>query len=303
MKINSPSYSFQPLIIIGAARSGTKLLRDLIALHPGIDKVPYDVNYVWRIGNEHLIHDELEPRMVTEYAQQQIQLQIGKFSQNTSVLVEKTVSNCLRVPFVDEIYPDARYIHLLRDGHDVVESVYRQWTRTPDWRYILQKSRAFPIKIAPAYAFKYSMAIVRKILGTSGETRTTWGPIYDGMHNDMQDLSLLEVCALQWQKCVEHASNALETMPPEKSLTIRYADLVESPNEFLTSVANFIGIDSLPYETMNCNEVKRDNIGKGRRRLTNEEIEIITSYIEPTMDIQNSRNSEKLAKASKLTRK
>src|SRR4051812_20775701 len=46
-----PDAAFQPVIVIGAARSGTKLLRDSLATHADVARVPYDVNYVWRFGN------------------------------------------------------------------------------------------------------------------------------------------------------------------------------------------------------------------------------------------------------------
>ena len=38
------------VIVLGAARSGTKMLRDAIAANNGGFKVPYDINYVWRQG-------------------------------------------------------------------------------------------------------------------------------------------------------------------------------------------------------------------------------------------------------------
>ena len=42
----------EPIVLIGAARSGTKILRDALATALGVPQVPYDVGYVWRYGNE-----------------------------------------------------------------------------------------------------------------------------------------------------------------------------------------------------------------------------------------------------------
>ena len=42
----------QIVIIIGAARSGTKYLRDVLATAPNAARVPYDINYIWRYGSE-----------------------------------------------------------------------------------------------------------------------------------------------------------------------------------------------------------------------------------------------------------
>ncbi len=135
---------YQPIILIGAARSGTKLVRDIIASHPAIAAVPYDINYIWRLGNEAFAHDELPVNCLNPRIRQSIRKEIQRFDKQTPFLIEKTVSNCLRVPFVNAIFPEAKFIHLLRNGLDVVESVYRQWMASPDWRYIWRKGRAFP---------------------------------------------------------------------------------------------------------------------------------------------------------------
>jgi hypothetical protein len=47
------------VFVIGAARSGTKFLRDVIGASPYAAVVPYDVNYVWRGGNEGFPDDAL----------------------------------------------------------------------------------------------------------------------------------------------------------------------------------------------------------------------------------------------------
>ena len=43
---------YSPIFIIGAARSGTKFLRALLAESPSLVAVPYDISFVWRYGNE-----------------------------------------------------------------------------------------------------------------------------------------------------------------------------------------------------------------------------------------------------------
>ena len=54
-----------PIIILGAARSGTKMLRKALASHPDLHAIPYDINYVWKYGSYQLPHDELRPEHAT----------------------------------------------------------------------------------------------------------------------------------------------------------------------------------------------------------------------------------------------
>jgi hypothetical protein len=40
---------------------------------------------------------------------------------------EKDPTYTLMLPFIEELFPDARYVHLVRDGHDVVASFRDRW--------------------------------------------------------------------------------------------------------------------------------------------------------------------------------
>ncbi|HEV3471638.1 MAG TPA: sulfotransferase, partial [Actinomycetota bacterium] len=59
-------------------------------------------------------------------------------------LLDKTPRNALRVPFVDALFPDARYIYLQRDGRENVNSLINAW-RTPRYRsYELPQEHSIP---------------------------------------------------------------------------------------------------------------------------------------------------------------
>ena len=69
-----------PVIVIGAARSGTKVLRDLIASHPRFRAVPYDVNYLWRMGTESVPYDDRDPADATPWITARVREQLGRLS-------------------------------------------------------------------------------------------------------------------------------------------------------------------------------------------------------------------------------
>lgn len=279
---------FQPVVLLGAARSGTKILRDLIAQHPDVSKVPFDINYIWRLGNETLEHDELRPESLTEKMRQRIRQRIEPYAENAPYLIEKTVSNTLRVPFVATVYPEAKFIHLVRGGYDVVESAYRQWTAPPDWRYVFRKAKTFPLIEAPRYALRYAVQTYRRLTHTRHENPPTWGPRYEGIESDLRDKTVLEVCALQWFRCIEATVVGLETVPRERILTIPYEIFVQSPIETLQEVADFIGYDSEAYTSQQrslLSQISKKNIGKGLENLTHVQVERIAGTIERGMAI------------------
>jgi len=68
---------------------------------------------------------------------------------DTDWVLEKTCANSLRVGFVDEIFPDAKYIHIVRDGRDLACSAGERWTAKSDLLYIFKKLRFVPARDLP----------------------------------------------------------------------------------------------------------------------------------------------------------
>lgn len=276
---------FQSIFLIGPARSGTKILRDVIAAHPAIDRVPFDVNYIWRLGNENLPHDELTPDLLTLPIAQRIARRLAAYHQGAPCLIEKTVSNCLRIPFLDALYPEARYIFLIRDGRDVVESVYRQWLVPADWKYLLEKARTYPLLDAPGYALSYALNFLRKrVFRSTASSATTWGPRYEGIDRDVAARDLTEICAIQWVRCIEKAQESLRRVDPERQITIRYEEFVASPKQHFEKIAQFLNIDHTPYHSTDLlASISAKNIGKGWLRLTETQRSLIRPIIQSTL--------------------
>lgn len=280
------THHYQPIIIIGAARSGTKLIRDLIAQHPAVDKVPYDMTYIWHLGNEDIPHDQLPAERLTPQIRQRILKKFEAYHAGAPYLVEKTVGNCLRVPFVQAVFPQALFIHLVRDGRDVVESVYRQWLARPDWGYILAKARTFPLLEAFGYALAYAGKTGRKLLRPANKQAGIWGVRYPGIETDMATRSLLEVCAIQWVRSVEKELQDLRNLPVLQVLTLRYEDFVQTPRDHLKTIAEFAGLETRPYlEDLTIGIISLQNIGKGFRNLNSEQIALVMPHLHKTLSL------------------
>ncbi|HUT60609.1 MAG TPA: sulfotransferase, partial [Phycisphaerae bacterium] len=123
--------NYSPIIIIGAGRSGTNMLRDMLTAFPGVGTWPCDeINYIWRHGNARYATDEFPPELARPRVRAYIRRAFDRLAarRGLSHVVEKTCANSLRVQFVRAVVPEARFIHIVRDGRDVAVSAVQRWT-------------------------------------------------------------------------------------------------------------------------------------------------------------------------------
>jgi hypothetical protein len=236
-----PTIVSQPIIILGAARSGTKYLRDILATAPNAAKVPYDINYVWRYGSEAHPDDALPLSLLSERKRRFIRDQVHRLAKaapgDDMVVIEKTVGSTLRVPFAAAVFPEAKFVHLIRDGRAVTESAMRQWQEPLDYRRLMEKLRGLPLRNA-GYAVWFAGNLLRGFAAGRGGGKV-WVPLYPGLEADVEaGRDLVEICARQWQVSVETTLEGLAALMPERQIELRYEDLV-SGTEALQEVAEF----------------------------------------------------------------
>jgi len=276
-------HEMKPIFLIGAGRSGTKFLRSLIGASEYIAEIPYDVGYVWRFGNEAIPHDELSVSMLDEnirhYVRKTLPRLINKetLTSRPRYFVEKSVPNTLRVEYLDAIYPDALFIHLIRDGRAVTESAIRMWKEPPKRKYLLNKLRYFPLSNYK-YAFWYIFNIIKGIL-SSKRGQAIWGPRYKGIDEDINNHPLETVCARQWKKCVEKASEQLSKLSSERVLEVRYEALMKDVGQ-LVKVCEFIVIPDFEVVIEKYRAtVNKTDMEKWRKRLRDDQIKLINDEI------------------------
>lgn len=271
--------AFHPVVIIGAGRSGTNILRDTLVQLPGYGTWPCDeINYIWRHGNMRQPTDEFDPSDATDSVRRFVR---GRFaaianSLDAATVVEKTCANSLRVGFVDAILPEARYIFIVRDGRDVVSSAMKRWTAPLDIPYLLRKARFVPPVDIPYYASRYVGNRIHRIM--SGEKRLAfWGPRFHGMQEMLANSTLAEVCAAQWVRCVERSESDFQTIDASGRLCrVQYEDLVLSPGAEIQRIVRFLGVEmsQSQAEQMGRN-LSRDSIGKWQKDMATRDLDRI----------------------------
>lgn len=272
------------IVLIGAGRSGTKIIRDVLSTATGFGCVPYDVGFVWRYGNESVPHDVLDPASVTPRITRFIEHYIDGYAvPGTTTVIEKSVGNALRVPFVHAVLPDATFIHLVRDGVDVAESTRRQWLLPPDRRYLVEKTRHFPLRLVPTYGRKYAASLLRRYVRRDSRVGT-WGVRYPGIDEDLRTESLLTVCARQWQTSVEYARDAFRSIDAPV-IELRYEKMVAAPQETLHGLLGDLGLEVDPSSLRRAvSMLTSERAGRGTRSLSQVELEELEKVLGPTLD-------------------
>ena len=238
-----------PIFIISSARSGSKLLRDLLISSGELSCYPYDVNYVWKYGNFNINHDELTLDDLNSRKRAYIRKYFNNIEKDGIRLLEKTVSNSLRLDFVKAIFPDARIVHLVRDGREVTASLKQCWTepsftsRNQSLGSLIRKIINFPWFSSSSYLKDYIRNNASFIVN-GGQLRS-WGPRFEGIDEMLAKSSLIEVCASQWSRSVSCTLDYFRRFPQTDNTFIRYEDLVARPREVLMNANQFLCLNNI----------------------------------------------------------
>lgn len=272
-----------PIIIIGAPRSGTTLLGEVLQHHPDLAYVE-EPRLTWRIGND-TKSDMLRPRDARPEVCRQIRSAFADLmhAKHRMRLLEKTPSNSLRMGFVDTIFPDCRFVHILRNGIDSVLSIR--------WYWLDQSNGINPVKLSqrlkeinwkqiPHYAKEFLQRVMPEatapVLG-----RKVWGPRIPAIDSLLLDLDLLEVCCLQWRMCVEAACHYGRRLPAHRYMEVRLEDM--SPGT-MRALFDFCGLRDDPTVIAKFNKQFDPALAGARRaRAEGSDVDQILQWIEPTM--------------------
>ena len=269
------------LVIVGAPRSGTNILRDVLTRVPGMATWPCDeINYVWRYGNRDHPDDELPPAAARPEVCRYVGRSFAWVRQRygARVVVEKTCATSLRVPFADAVLSDARYVFIHRDGIDAAASACQRWNARLDLRYLARKARFVPVADLPHYARRFLRG---RTTPRDRRAASTWGPRFAGLEQEVVRRPLDEVCALQWQRCMELSMDALSALAPGRVHAVAYERYVDDPVGETQSILDFIGVEHA-VDTALVRDVRASSVGSGRKTWSDEQVERISQLIGAT---------------------
>jgi hypothetical protein len=157
-------------------------------------------------------------------------------------LLEKTPKNALRIPFLQQVFPDALFVYLYRDPHEVLASMMEAW-----------ESGSF-----------------RTYAQLPGWTGLPWSLLLTPGWRDLIGRSLPQIVAAQWETTTRVLLDDLEKIPPGRRCVARYDALIASPAAEAGRICETVGFawdqplgQSLPLAS---HTVSAPQSGKWRRR-------------------------------------
>lgn len=231
----------KPIFIIGTGRSGTTILGVILSIHRDIGFLNepkalwhaiyskedvignYDVGSgLYRLGTEDVTNEvkQAAHRLFSAYL-------TATFSKR---LVDKYPELIFRVPFVRAIFPDAKFIFLVRNGWDTCCSI-ENWSKRKEVQVNSDVHNWWGVN-----SYKWKL-IVNQLIA--------YDPIFSEIISVISELDThSDMAAIEW--IVTMKEGLYQTEKNSECIhMLRYEDLVENPREVLSKLLVFC---ELPFD-------------------------------------------------------
>lgn len=268
-----------PVFLVGCSRSGTTVTYETLAAAPQLLKFGYELPDFWDALWGPLNNGwDSEAAGAKQARPEHRAAALRFFFQRLGAgrVLDKTCINTLRLPYLYELFPKARFVFIQRDGRDNISSMIDGWRhgRTDGGFGLAHFFGPFPEPVA-----------------INGGEFAEWHFFLPPGWRDYNRASLEEVCAFQWIAANRLALEAKCLIPAEQWVHLRYEDLFERPVEMFEQAFDKLDLPFTPELREHCASLHKrpTSIVKGTpqkqkwREHNPEAIERILPMIRPLM--------------------
>jgi hypothetical protein len=144
--------------------------------------------------------------------------------------IDKTPPNSYRIELLQSMYPDAKFIYLVREREANVQSLISAWTHPKKFKFAYRKYLTKGKKI--------------NIEGYSGKVWKFF--ITPGFESYLEDKTIREVCEFQYDNVHQFIQDSLSKLDPKQYIKVNFEDLLAKPDEFMQQVCEFAEISYSP---------------------------------------------------------
>ena len=235
-----------PIFLLGNVRSGTSMMHSFFNLHPEV-RSWYEPRTVWVYADPGRRHDRFDASDASDSVRRYIRKRFLKrqVQHDNRRVMEKTPSNLLRIPYVRAIFPESKYLYLVREPLAYLSSSEIKW-QTPISRvHAWHRFKEVPKSQVHHYVGRLFLDHFRKRV-LKQKFVSIWGVRYPGIYEDLKRLSTEEVIAKQWAACSQQAAEDLKDLGTDKLLYMRYEDFVADPVHQFERVLNHFDLEMTP---------------------------------------------------------
>ena len=270
----------KPIIVIGAPRSGTSMLMRILNRHPNLALL-HEPRLTWRYGNDNK-SDQLGPQHARPDVCRHIRRTFAQAvrREGKQRLAEKTPANALRLGFVDQVFPDCKFIHTIRNGQDSILAIREKWmhkTHGVGAAKLMDRIKEMKLRQAPSYARE----LLRRLMPRRMTGPNLWGPRIAGIEAMRRELDVVDICCLQWRTCVEAACHYGRQLPHDRYMEYHIEQM--SPQR-LDAVIDFCELDnSRAMRDYFAEHYDPKHPGRRKKQADPADVQRIRQWIEPTL--------------------
>jgi len=243
----------RPVFLVGAPRSGTTFLGSCLAALP---EISYHFEPVaTKAAARYVFEGRWDDARAGRFYRRVFGWLMRIHLDGDLIFAEKTPRNTFLVPFLHQCFPDARFIHIIRDGRDAALSLAkRPWLQAAQRDSPRREPGGYPY--GPYARFWVEPARIREFETTSDIHRCIWS----------------------WRRHTEAGLAGVSQLPPEQHHELRYESLAARPADEARRLLDFLGITHAASCTAfdgAVATVSADSVGRWRRELSPEQLEDI----------------------------
>lgn len=287
------------LLVVGPPGSGAGGLGEVLSHHPQIT-LWRETDFIWDRHFRDAADDVRTAQDAFISVGQEVRDSFAGFARSTDagMVMDNSFRNSLRIPYMHAVFPQAKFLFILRDGRDAVSALNRAWNAgaAAPAKGLGSRLGALRQSLQGQQNKRHKLNALRHQAGSwgdflRGETlertrwrgRFGWGPQIAGWERLLGRFTTLQFNAHQWLACVQAMAKHLPGLPRPQKLTIRLESLVADPSATLGSILRFLDMKPCPKCLERAQAMAHDPGEGWRRRFSREQLAEIGPIIDQAL--------------------